>query len=79
MTFVRVWLPVATAVVGLVLVIAGDEILRGAGIVLIGIAGLVALINALARLTLQSERDREREEAKRRYFDEHGHWPDERR
>ncbi len=79
MTFIRVWLPVGTAVVGLVLVVFGDEIARGAGIVLIGVAGLVALVNALARLALQSERDRERDEARRRYFDEHGRWPDERR
>ena len=78
MTFVRVWLPVATAVAGIILVVFGHDIARGAGIVLIGVAGLVALVDVLARLALQSERDREREEARRQYLKRHGHWPDER-
>jgi len=36
-----------------------------AGIVLIGVAGLVALGNVLMQLGLQSERDREEEERRR--------------
>jgi hypothetical protein len=39
---------------------------RGAGIVLIGVAGLVVLANVFMRLGLQSERDWRREEARRR-------------
>jgi hypothetical protein len=46
--------------------------------VLIGVAGLVALVNALIRLGLRSERDREREERRREQFSERGRWPDER-
>jgi hypothetical protein len=72
---VRVVLPVTTALVGLALIVFGGDVAQGAGIVLIGVAGLVALGNALMRLGLQSERDREREEERRRFFDEHGHWP----
>jgi hypothetical protein len=74
----RIGLPAAIAVAGVVLLIAGDDAGRGAGIVLIGVAGLVALINALIRLALQSERDREREERRRERFTERGRWPDER-
>jgi hypothetical protein len=37
----------------------------------------VLLFNALVRMGLADESDREREEAARRYFDAHGHWPDE--
>ncbi len=69
-------LPVATAFAGVVLIVLGDEIAQGAGVFLIGVAGLVLLANAFVRLSLQSERDREREEARRAYFDEHGRWPD---
>ena len=69
-------LPVATAFVGVVLIVLGDEITQGAGVFLIGVAGLVVLANAFVRLSLQSERDRERDEARRAYFDEHGRWPD---
>ena len=64
--FVRVGLPAATAVVGIVLVIVGGDAARGAGIVLIGVAGLVVLANLLIRLSIESERDREREEEARR-------------
>lgn len=63
---VRVVLPALIAVVGVVLVVVGGDSARGAGIVLIGVAGLVVLANAFMRLALQSERDREREEERRR-------------
>jgi hypothetical protein len=63
---VRVVLPATIAVVGVVLVVTGGDAARGAGIVLIGVAGLVVLANLLIRLGLQSERDREREQERRR-------------
>lgn len=78
MILLRVGLPVAIAVAGVVLLIVGDDAGRGAGIVLIGVAGLVALANAFIRLGLQSERDREREERRRERYAERGRWPDER-
>ena len=78
MILLRVGLPVAIAVAGVVLLIVGDDAGRGAGIVLIGVAGLVALANAFIRLGLQSERDREREERRRDRYAERGRWPDER-
>jgi hypothetical protein len=36
----------------------------------------VLLINFLFRLGVSGDREREQEEAARRYFDEHGVWPD---
>jgi hypothetical protein len=63
---VRAVLPAATALAGVLLVIFGGETAQGAGIVLIGVAGLVVLANLFIRLGLQSERDREREAARRR-------------
>ena len=73
--FVRVGLPLATALAGVVLLVIGGGAATGAGIVLIGVAGLIALANALIRLGVQSERDREREEARRQFLSEHGRWP----
>ena len=73
--WVRLVLPVTTAFAGLVMIVLGGDIVRGAGVFLIGVACLVVLANVFMRLGLQSERDREREEARRRYFDEHGRWP----
>lgn len=63
---VRVVLPALIAVAGVVLVAVGGDSAQGAGIVLIGVAGLVVLANVFIRLAFQSERDREREEARRR-------------
>lgn len=37
----------------------------------------VLMINWLFRLGVSGDREREAEEAARRYFDEHGRWPDE--
>jgi hypothetical protein len=65
LVLVRVVLPATIALVGVALVIFGGDSGRGAGIVLIGVACLVVLANVLIRLGLQSERDREREEARR--------------
>jgi len=62
---VRVVLPAVIALAGVLLVVLGGDSGQGAGIVLIGVAGLVVLANFMMRLGLQSERDRERE-AKRR-------------
>jgi hypothetical protein len=73
--WVRLVLPVATAFAGVVLIVLGEDIARAAGVFLVGVAGLVVLANAFIRLSLQSERDRERDEARRRFFDEHGRWP----
>ena len=73
---VRIGLPVAIGLAGLGLMVLGnDAALLGAGLVLVGVALLVALTNALMRLAFRSQRDREREGWARRYFDRHGHWP----
>jgi hypothetical protein len=62
---VRIVLPAAIAVAGIVLVIVGDDAGRGAGIVLIGVAGLVVLANLFIRLGIASQRDRDREAERR--------------
>ena len=72
---VRVTLPVTVFVAGLILVILGGEIAQGAGVFLIGSSILGALANAYMRLGLQSNADREREEARREFMEKHGRWP----
>jgi energy-converting hydrogenase Eha subunit C len=75
----RVWLPLAIAVAGVVAIVIGHghTAVAGAGVVLLGIALIVWMINWMFRMSIESNRDREREEDARRYFDEHGRWPDE--
>jgi hypothetical protein len=43
----------------------------------IAIAGGFAMCGAILYFLLTGHDDRDKEEEARRYFDEHGHWPDE--
>ena len=81
-TVTRVWIPVAIAVAGIVgdrhrRQPAKDDIVAGAGVSLVIAALIVWMINWMYRLSVESNRDREREEEAREYFDVHGRWPDE--
>jgi hypothetical protein len=44
---------------------------------IIAVVGGFATIAVILWFLLNGRGDREREEEARRYFDEHGHWPDE--
>ncbi len=44
---------------------------------IIALVGAVAVIAMIAYFIATGRDDREHDEAARRYFDEHGHWPDE--
>ena len=79
LSIARIWLPLAIAAVGVALVIAGHAKggLAAAGVVLLGTALIVWMLNWLFRMSIESNRDREREEEARRFYDEHGRWPDE--
>ncbi len=71
--------------IGIVMVIAGIVMLvvspSGLGVdgfaMAVGGGLAVLLINFLFRLGVSGDLEREREEEARRYFDEHGEWPDE--
>lgn len=75
---VRYVLPSFLCVVGLILVVIephGSTLHGGLGI--IG-AGLAAFLFAfLAKVSMSGDEWRDHEEEARRYFDEHGKWPDE--
>ena len=76
----RYGLPAAIFVAGIVVTgVASDKetgLLIGTMFMGAGIA--VFLLNFFYRMGVSGDRDRDAEEARRRYFDEHGHWPDER-
>lgn len=61
----RIGLPLAIFLAGVVLIVIGGDAPLGAGIVLVGVSGLVVLANVMMQLSLQSERDRRREEERR--------------
>jgi hypothetical protein len=73
-TAVRWGVPIAIAVAGFILAVTVSE---GAGEGIVGAAACVALGTWFLRFSFSDAADREREEDARRYFDEHGRWPDE--
>ncbi len=77
---VRSGLPLATVIAGVVLIVVGHAGVNSptavTGLVMIGIAVMVWLLNRMFRLSIESNRDREREELAREFYDRHGHWPD---
>jgi predicted transporter len=90
MLAVRVGLPVGIAIAGVVLIIVGNgrvhgegpgDVLGGTdaglGVSLLIAAIIVWMLGWMFRMSVESNRDRESEEDARRYFDEHGRWPDE--
>ena len=78
MSAVRIWLPVGIIVAGLLLIalVRNENGLEG-GVLLIASGLSVWLLSWFYVFSFRGERDREREDAARRYFDEHGYWPDE--
>lgn len=75
LTFVRYVLPALVVVAGIVVMSLGSEsdLEGGAAILSAGLA--IYFLNWLFRTGVTGEREREREDAAREYFDEHGHWP----
>jgi hypothetical protein len=72
----RYLLPAAVVIAGVVIMSMGGEsdLEGGAGIVGAGLA--VYLLNWLLRIGASGDRERDREDAAREYFDQHGRWPD---
>jgi uncharacterized membrane protein len=83
----RIWIPLAIAVAGIVLIVLGHASLSqqaggraleaGAGVALLIVAIIVWMVNWMFRMSVESNREREVEELAREYFDRHGRWPDE--
>jgi hypothetical protein len=75
---VRWVLPCVVVLAGFViLVVRRDSLGLEAFALLLGAGLSIWLINFLYRLSISGDRDRDDEDRARRYFDEHGRWPDE--
>ena len=78
-TFVRYWLPGLICLAGILAMIFGPQESRAEGGGAILAAGLsIYLINVLFRVGVSGDRDRDQEEDARRFYVEHGFWPDDR-
>ncbi len=68
-------LPVLLAAAGVVFLLLGGEYNGGIGVMLLGIALIVWIFNGMARLSVISRGDREREQAAREQYSRTGRWP----
>jgi hypothetical protein len=78
LNIVRVWIPVAILLAGVLLVIVrgGDETSFEGAAALWGAGLSVALLNWLHRMGVTGDTARDDEDEARAYFDRHGRWPD---
>jgi hypothetical protein len=78
MAFLRYGLPLLLFVGGFVILfVAGDANAVEGWAMLVGSALALITWNVLFRIGFSGDKDREDEEAARRFLMEHGHWPDE--
>jgi protein-S-isoprenylcysteine O-methyltransferase Ste14 len=85
----RIVLPAVIALAGVVLIVIGQSTggaiathgtsstVAATGVALIVAAIIVWMLNWMYRMSVDSNREREDEEAARDYFDRHGRWPEE--
>lgn len=76
LNFVRYGIPLLLFVAGTIVAATSGRIGVTIGAMFVSAATAVLLLNLLYRMGVEGDKDRDREEAARRYFDEHGHWPD---
>ncbi len=78
MKVVRLWIPVAILLAGIVIVVVrgGDETSLEGCAALWGAGLSVALLNWLHRVGVSGDRSRVQEDEARAYLAEHGRWPD---
>ncbi|HEX3519342.1 MAG TPA: hypothetical protein VHT29_09940 [Solirubrobacteraceae bacterium] len=76
LVLIRYVLPAAVVLAGLVIMAMGSEtdLEGGASILSAGLA--IYFVNWLFRIGAAGDREREREDAAREYFTQHGRWPD---
>jgi hypothetical protein len=73
---VRYGLPLALLLAGIVVWATSGRVGIVVGAMFISAATAVLLLNLLYRIGVEGDKERDREEAARRYFDVHGRWPD---
>lgn len=77
LNLVRYGIPLVLFIAGMVIAGTSGRIGLAAGAMFISAATAVLLLNVIYRIGVEGDRARDREEDARRFFDEHGRWPDE--
>ena len=73
---IRYGIPAVLLIVGVIVTATAGNVGLAAGALFFSAASAVLLLNVLYRIGVEGDKERDREEAAREYFDKHGHWPD---
>ena len=73
---VRYGIPIVLFVAGTIVTATAGGVGLAAGALFFSAASAILLLNVLHRIGVEGDKERDREEAARAYFDEHGRWPD---
>ena len=73
---IRYGIPAVLFIAGAIVTATAGGVGLAAGALFFSAASAILLLNVLYRIGVEGDKERDREEAARRYFDEHGHWPD---
>ena len=73
---IRYGIPVALLAAGVVVTATAGGVGLAAGALFFSAGSAVLLLNVLYRIGVEGDKERDREEEAREYFDQHGRWPD---
>jgi hypothetical protein len=73
---IRYGIPLVLFVAGAIVTATAGNVGLAAGALFFSAASEILLLNVLYRIGVEGDKERDREEAAREYFDEHGRWPD---
>jgi hypothetical protein len=72
----RYGIPAVLFIAGAIITATAGGVGLAAGALFFSAASAILLLNVLHRIGVEGDKERDREEAARAYFDEHGRWPD---
>ena len=74
---IRYGIPLVLLIAGVVVTATAGGVGVAAGALFFSAASAVLLLNVLHRMGVEGDKERDREEDAREFFDKHGRWPDE--
>jgi hypothetical protein len=74
---IRYGIPLVLLVAGVIVSATAGGVGLAAGALFISAGTAVLLLNVLYRIGVEGDKERDREESAREFFDKHGRWPDE--
>ena len=74
---IRYGIPLVLFISGTIVTATAGRVGLAAGALFFSAASAVLLLNVLYRIGVEGDKERDREESAREFFDKHGRWPDE--